>query len=71
MIMKNIHPMEKLYFKIICVFKLNIVALTSTANVEAIQFLRPSNRLVTCIIFQADFYSLTNRHYDSFFHLYS
>lgn len=61
--------MRKLYFKIICVFVLNIVVLKSTANVEVTHFLKSSNRLVTCIISQVDFYGLTNHNYDSFFHL--
>lgn len=47
---------------------LSIIVLISTANIEAIQFLRPDNRLVTGIIFQADHWSLTNQNYDSFFH---
>lgn len=61
--------MGKLCFEIICIFKLNIVILISIANEETSHFLSPSNRLVACIIFQADFYSLTNHNYDSFFHL--
>ena len=54
----------------ICVFKLNSIVILNTSNVETTQFLRPSNKLVTCIIFQADFYnSLTNRKCDGSFHL--
>ena len=66
---KNIHLMGKLYFKMICAFKLNIVGLISKANVEATQLLRSDNRLVTRIIFQVDLQSLTNHDYDSFFHV--
>lgn len=54
----------------ICVFKLNIIVILNTSNVETTQFLRPTNKLVTSIIFQADFYnSLTNHNCDGSFHL--
>lgn len=44
---KNTYLMRILYFKVICVFKLSIIVLISTANIEGIQFLRTGNRLVT------------------------